>query len=75
MGFRELHRYEFSCEGIHPDGRQCWVTTTVEGYHPVDAERRLDSWIRSPQGLLCHATHQNDPRGGIDERFRSRQGS
>lgn len=64
MGWRELHKYEFICDGLYPEGdARCGVRTTIWGYHPVDAETRLTSWIRTPEGLLCHADHLNDPRG------------
>jgi hypothetical protein len=62
LGVKELHRYEFTCDGRVYWGNQgpCLNEAVTEGYNPVDAEP--PSWDFTTQGWLCEDVHYNDPR-------------
>jgi hypothetical protein len=78
MPRRELHTYEYVCDGyLRHDGKKCTSRKVVSAYdaNAADAaitEPTLDSaellvtgrwgWAFTRHGWLCHLPHRDDPR-------------
>lgn len=71
MPLRELHKYEFACDGtVSGNGVKCSKRAHIEGFNPIDAQGRLPVGLRgwrwaysAAWGWLCpYYVHIDDPR-------------
>ena len=63
MTLRQVHKFEFMCDGYRPDGRLCECAMKTEQYGVREAEitARDYGWTQDHRGWICNAIgHRGD---------------
>lgn len=55
MSLRQVHKFEFTCDGYRPDGRVCGLRFETERYGMREAEvyARNRGWTQDHRGWIC----------------------
>lgn len=68
---REVHQFEYVCDGATLTGRKCVRTVLMTAYDNNDADYRVSqtespftrlTWSFTHLGWLCPEPHRDDPR-------------
>lgn len=72
MPKRELHQYEYTCDGYTRGGQRCPGRDVVTVTDPTAADAAIAelrdwttagrAWIHTARGWLCQRPHRDDPR-------------
>lgn len=72
MSLRQVHKFEFICDGYRPDGKPCRVVFKTEQYGKCEAEiiAHDDGWRQDHRGWICGAPggHRDDRQAKSERR-------